>query len=175
MGSIANEIELMEEVAVWLKNWAAKAPQANNGKAFISHRNELVTINRKIDKVLMYLRFHRPDAAKAIEEKWRGLVNMALADFPNKSDLNETTILAAIGHASILGDTLHDVAKMARKELKNKKKPNLWIINWIFKKTSHLIVTIIVGFIVAILIDISGDFGWLERVKTFVYNILLPK
>jgi len=50
------------------------------------------------------------------------------------------------------------------------------IIGWIFKKTWHLIVAIIVAiigsFIAAILIDIFGDFGWIERIKAFIYNIL---
>lgn len=63
-------------------------------------------------------------------------------------------------------------AKQWRKVIKN-------ITGWIFKKTSHfigtLIVTIIGGLIVAILIDIFGDFGWLQSIKEFIYNILHPK
>ncbi|MBW8039451.1 MAG: biotin transporter BioY [Planctomycetes bacterium] len=50
------------------------------------------------------------------------------------------------------------------------------ITGWIFKKTSHfiwtLIVSIIAGLIVAVLVDIFGEFGWLERIKAFIYNIL---
>jgi hypothetical protein len=174
MESINNEIELMEEVAGWLKNWAAKAPQANNETAFISHRNELVTINRKIDKVLMYLRFHRPDLAKAIEEKWRGLVNMALADFPNKSDLNETTILAAIGHASILGDTLHDVAEMAKSKFQNKEKPKLKLtVARIFKKIPYLIYALVL--FLAALLGIFYYLGRLDQFKAIIYRTLQSK
>jgi len=48
--------------------------------------------------------------------------------------------------------------------------------SWLLKKTSRLvgaiIVAIIGGLIVAILIDIFGDFGWLEGIKTFIYKIL---
>lgn len=163
MGSIANEIELMEEVAGWLKNWAAKVPQEDNISEFIPHRNKLVTIKRKIDKVLMYLRFHRPDVAKAVEEKWRGLVDRALADFPNKSDLNETNILSSIGHASYLGDTLHDVSKMARKERK--------------RRTVKLILYITSAFVtfLAALLTCLYYLGWLEQIRAFIYNILLPK
>ncbi|MBC8470958.1 MAG: hypothetical protein H8D56_15910 [Planctomycetes bacterium] len=46
------------------------------------------------------------------------------------------------------------------------------IPGWLFKKTWHLVVIIIGGLIVAILIDIFGDFGWLERIKDFIYEIL---
>ncbi len=50
------------------------------------------------------------------------------------------------------------------------------ITGWLFKKTFYLIgaiiVTIIGGLIVAVLIDIFGDFGWLERIKAVIYNIL---
>ncbi len=53
------------------------------------------------------------------------------------------------------------------------------IIGWIFKKTFHLIIAIIItiigGLIVAILIDIFGDFGWLEQSKTLIYNVLRLK
>jgi hypothetical protein len=57
-----------------------------------------------------------------------------------------------------------------------KEKEKFKIIGWLLKKTSHLvgaiIVAIIGGIIVAILIDIFGDFGWLEGIKTFIYKIL---
>jgi len=46
------------------------------------------------------------------------------------------------------------------------------IICWIFKKTSHVIIAIIVGLIVAILVDIFADFGWIERIKAVIYKIL---
>lgn len=50
------------------------------------------------------------------------------------------------------------------------------IAGWIFKKTSHfiwtLIVTIIAGLIVAVLIDIFGEFGWLDRIKAFIEKIV---
>ena len=53
------------------------------------------------------------------------------------------------------------------------------IIGRVFKKTSHLIITIIIaiigGLIVVILVDIFNDFGWLERSKTFIYNVLRLK
>lgn len=57
-------------------------------------------------------------------------------------------------------------------------KPGMFkrISGWIFKKTWHVIVAIIVAIIgsliAAILLDIFGDFGWLERIKAFIYNIL---
>lgn len=57
-----------------------------------------------------------------------------------------------------------------------KEKEKFKIIGWLLKKTSRLvgaiIVAIIGGLIVAILIDIFGDFGWLEGIKTFIYKIL---
>lgn len=50
------------------------------------------------------------------------------------------------------------------------------VISWIFKKSSHVIYTII-GFIVvtiagAILLEIFTDFGWLTSIKRFIYEIL---
>lgn len=58
----------------------------------------------------------------------------------------------------------------------------LWykrIIGWIFKKTSHIVYTI-VAFVfttiaAVILVDIFADFGWLEPIKAFIYKILLHK
>lgn len=46
------------------------------------------------------------------------------------------------------------------------------IAGWIFKKMWYLIGAVIVSFIGTILIDIFGDFGWIERIKTVIYNIL---
>lgn len=50
------------------------------------------------------------------------------------------------------------------------------IIGWILKKTWHFVVTIIgaivVGIIVTVVIDILGDFGWIEQIKAFIYNVL---
>ncbi len=50
------------------------------------------------------------------------------------------------------------------------------IFGWIFKKTSHVIgaviIAIIGGLIVAILVDIFADFGWIERIKAVIYKIL---
>lgn len=75
-----------------------------------------------------------------------------------------------------LARTLRQVVVMNRDELKNKEKPKLWLIGCLFEKTSNLIGAIIVaiigGLIVAILIDIFGDFGWIERIKSVIYKIL---
>ena len=53
------------------------------------------------------------------------------------------------------------------------------IIGWIFKKTSHFIfavfVTVVGTVIAAIVVDIFVDFGWFERIKTIVHNILTNK
>ncbi len=50
------------------------------------------------------------------------------------------------------------------------------IIGWIFKKTSHVIGSVIIaiigGLIVVILVDIFADFGWIERIKAVIYKIL---
>ena len=49
------------------------------------------------------------------------------------------------------------------------------ITGWLFKKTSCLIGAIIGSLIVAILIDVFGDFGWLEQIKAFIDKILVDK
>jgi ABC-type phosphate transport system permease subunit len=53
------------------------------------------------------------------------------------------------------------------------------ISRWIFKKTWHLIVAIIVAIIgsliAAILLDIFGNLGWTERITDFIYRIFLSK
>ncbi|MHC4173447.1 MAG: hypothetical protein ACYTBX_01740 [Planctomycetota bacterium] len=47
---------------------------------------------------------------------------------------------------------------------------------WIFKKTSHfifaIIVAVVIAVIAAIVVDALADFGWLERIKDFIYDIL---
>jgi hypothetical protein len=45
----------------------------------------------------------------------------------------------------------------------------------ILKKLLEIIGTIIVGIIVAVVTDILGDFGWIERIKTIIQNILIRK
>jgi len=163
LGSITNEIKLMKEVSEWLKNWAAKVPPVNNVPGFLSHRSNLVEIKRKIDKILLHLRFNRPDVANVVEEKWKDLVNLALADLPNSNDLNESTILAAIGSASLFANTLHDIAKTARKERRRR------IVKLIFYVTSA-----VVGFLAALL-TIFYYSGCLEPIKAFIVKILWPK
>ena len=162
MGRYRNEIELIEDVADWLKIWAAETPPANNVPGFIPHRNKLITINRKIDKVLMYLRFDRPDVANAVEEKWKHLIDLALADFPNSSDLKEPIIYAAIGSASLLADTLHDIAKTAKKERNEAKRPRV-------KKGIYSFIIVL-----AALLAILYYLGWLDPIKAFIYKILVP-
>jgi hypothetical protein len=53
------------------------------------------------------------------------------------------------------------------------------VICWIFKKTSHfiltLIITIISGLLVAVVTDILGDFGWIGKIKIIIYNIFTSK
>jgi len=53
------------------------------------------------------------------------------------------------------------------------------ITGWIFKKTSHLICVIIIAVIAsviaAIVVDIFADFGWIGRIKDFIYRIVVPK
>lgn len=46
------------------------------------------------------------------------------------------------------------------------------IIGWIFKKTSHFVWTLIITIIVAIIIDILGDFGLIVGIKAFIYRII---
>lgn len=87
---------------------------------------------------------------------------------------------------SQLNRTLEYVqADLARKKLvetgQDTTRAKCWsivkkITGWLFKKTSRLIGAIIVaiigGLIVAVLIDIFGDFGWIERIKAFIYEII---
>jgi hypothetical protein len=53
------------------------------------------------------------------------------------------------------------------------------IPRWIFKKTSHFILTVIVAIFVAVIaaiaVDIFADFGWLQSIKAFIYSILWRK
>lgn len=75
---------------------------------------------------------------------------------------------------------IEEALTYVKKDLAEKSKGKVKkIIGWIFKKTSHfigaIIVAIIGGLFVAILIDIFGDFGWLEQFKAFIYNILRLK
>lgn len=46
------------------------------------------------------------------------------------------------------------------------------ITGWVFEQTWHLVATIIGGLIVAIIIYIFREFGWLERIKEFVYRMV---
>jgi hypothetical protein len=54
-------------------------------------------------------------------------------------------------------------------ETKQKKKGS---VRKILKWFVGIIGTIIVGIIVTVITDILGDFGWIERIKTIVHNIL---
>ena len=53
------------------------------------------------------------------------------------------------------------------------------VTGWMFKKTSHFILTVIsaifVAVITAIVVDIFADFGWLQSIKKIIYSILWPK
>ena len=77
-----------------------------------------------------------------------------------------------ISSANFDNDKLTTALKWVEPALRQRIKK---ITGWIFKKTWHIIVAIVVGLIVAILIGIFGDFGWLEQIKDFIYKILWPK
>ena len=68
-----------------------------------------------------------------------------------------------------------ETQKQAETERKIAPAKRCWIkkiAGCIFKKTRHFIGAISVSLIVAVLIAIFGEFGWLERIKAFIYNIL---
>jgi uncharacterized protein YqgV (UPF0045/DUF77 family) len=49
------------------------------------------------------------------------------------------------------------------------------IIRKLIKIIVGIIGTIIIGIIGAVVTDILGDFGWLEKIRTTIHNILTPK
>ncbi len=75
-------------------------------------------------------------------------------------------------------EVLEDVLERLKLEHAGKRNKRL-IIGWIFKKTSHLICVIIIAVIAsviaAIVVDIFADFGWIGRIKDFIYRIVVPK
>jgi hypothetical protein len=81
---------------------------------------------------------------------------------------------------SALKSIQREVAKKPTEKKPDTTRAKCWrivkkITGWIFKETWHLVVTIIGGLIVTILIYILGDFGCLERIKAFIYKILVDK
>lgn len=69
-----------------------------------------------------------------------------------------------------------DYSSIHKQPTAREKKPKLRIISWIFAKTSHFILTVIVTIfatvIAAIVVDIFADFGWLQLIKEFIHNSL---
>lgn len=84
-------------------------------------------------------------------------------------------------------DEIEDIAKELENAVTQKppeteqkaRSPLKKIIGWIFKKTSPLIcaiiVTVIATIIATIIVGIFTDFGWIERIKTFIYRIFTTK
>jgi hypothetical protein len=67
-------------------------------------------------------------------------------------------------------DKLHSDNSRRAEDTNKSAKTNWWrrAISWIWKKLSYFVGTIIVALIVAIIVKILGDFGWLEKIKTLL-------
>jgi len=96
------------------------------------------------------------------------LTEFALKMFENKVNNFRNRVNEKIKAAS----TKQDSAPAKRWGIKR-------ITGWIFNKTSHFILTVIVTIfatvIAAIVVDIFADFGWLQSIKAFIYSILWSK
>ena len=78
-----------------------------------------------------------------------------------------------------LTESKSDLASAKKNVTTTKRRWYKKVIGWILKKTSHLILTVIVAIfatvVAAIVVDIFADFGWLQSIKAFIYSILWPK
>ena len=140
-------------------------------------------IRAKIERSLKHV---EADLAKLPAEKETGT---APASKQEKDTAKTISTVNIQNFRGVLGDVQAEniqtgdhasIHKQIQVEKKSKASGKVFeffkkIIAWVFKKTSHLIFTIIVGIIVTILIDICGDFGWLDNIKAFIYKILPGK
>jgi len=165
------EIKSIEQVANVLDEWR-EGSLPSELKMVGRHAQLIVMIQKQMDDVVVALLAKMQGSGELVQKKFIELLTQAkvvdglIETDPSAAEIEDARLR---GFARQVVETLHDIAQIAKKERKRR----------IVKKTSHLIYTIIVGvivgLIVAILIDIFGEFGWLERIKAFIYNILWPK
>jgi hypothetical protein len=75
-----------------------------------------------------------------------------------------------------------DALKRVKADLETEQKARSLprrIIGWTFKKTSHFVGAIVLAVIAtifaAVIVDILADFGWIGRIKEFIYGLLMPE
>ena len=188
---IPSEIKLLDQVAGELERWEKKylPENAQTGKI------ELVEIveSESLKKFIGWLEWckHQAEAEKIKAEctkilRWfhteNGVLSKNLDDNPFVADEKGFRLQLTDLLRSIEENIKADFAPEQPAETKGDTTPaKRWrivikkITGWIFMKTSHLIGTIIAGLIVAVLIYIFGEFGWLERIKAFIEKIPWPE
>jgi len=170
------EEEIVGDVAEWYKRW--------DQHPFTSRLAAIEEPYKDADYSLTYMNMAAlRDNLKDGYKKMLGVANQCDRErIDYRGDLPTYPIRDFKAAAAEFYKVVNAVCIKANGELKNTvpdrgtvKK----IIGWVFKKTSHLIIAIIFviisGLILAIVVDIFNDFGWLERSKTFIYNILRIK
>jgi hypothetical protein len=180
-----NEIELIEELAENLQKWADEQSYTHS-PTFIRFAPDL---GQK--KVILWLLSEKPMLGQKVQEDFKVLqekvVNLnSLSARPiNEEESYEfcAYVDEVKGIADDLVETLRQITTAAKKpaEIEQKAAPaKCWgiikrIPGWIFKKTSHFILTVIGAVIVTIVVDIFADFGWLQSIKIIIYNIFTSK
>jgi len=131
----------------------------------------------KIDETLAYYYF----AIATIHDKMRNGAYTPIHNDSRAQQLAGTCVWPIIKNLCVdrrfIINAAFDYVKadLAEKQAKAENKGRLFIIGWLFEKMWYLIGAVIVSLIVAIVVDIFGDFGWLDQIKAFIYNILQLK
>lgn len=141
-----------------------------------------------IENILRKIYWDKPQIAKDLEEAYYRFINdVSMLSTIKETDKLYDKLFSLQYNLDDLATTLRTGAEIAKAETKQpaETKPDTtrakcWrlvrkITGWIFKKTSHFIfaifVAVVVAVIAAIVVDVLADFGWLERIKSFIYDL----
>jgi len=162
------EIKSIEQVANVLDEWQ-EGSVPSELKMVGRHAQLIVMVQKQMDDVVVALLVKMKGSGELVQKKFIELLTQAklvdglIETDPSAAEIDDARLQ---GFARQLAETLHDIAKIARKERKRR----------IVKKTLNficaVIVAVVVAVIAAIVAEIFGEFGWLEQIKAFIYNIL---
>jgi hypothetical protein len=156
-------------------------------KASCFYLTDSVPPSNMIRDILAKLYWDKPEIAKDLKERYdRHIIDVSqLLKIKDADNLYDELFsiqheLSELAHALKAGSKIAKAETEKPEETEQKatlsKGRRIWIgVKRIPRWICGIIVSVIVAVIAAIVVDIFSDFGWIGRIKEFIYGLLMPE